>query len=229
MQDSGYSSLKSFFLEPLSEFDTQLRNCYRLANIISSISIPKSNIKINIRLKRERMMQKFASKAILAVLLAACTVSMNASLNECSHQKAEPAIDIDAEKAAVKAVLDRYIQAFQTRNREGVAEVYAHDEDLVVFGSNPLDRRVGWKMTEAYIDKYFASVDRIEIGLNDQRIKVHRSGEAAWFSEVLYWKEVEKAKTFAIDSLRITGVLERRDGRWVIVQLHASGPEPASY
>jgi uncharacterized protein (TIGR02246 family) len=175
------------------------------------------------------MMQKFTNKAILAVLLAACTVSMNASLNDCSHQKAQPAMDIDAEKAAVKAVLDRYIQAFQTRNREGVAEVYAHDEDLVVFGSNPLDRRVGWKMTQEYIDKYFSSVDRIEIGLKDQRIKVHRSGEAAWFSEVLYWKEVEKSKTFAVDGLRITGVLERRDGRWVIVQLHASGPEALFY
>jgi uncharacterized protein (TIGR02246 family) len=227
MQDSGYSS-PQFFLEPLSEFDTQLGNCYPLANIRSNISIPKSNIKIKLSLKRERMMQKFASKAILAVLLTACTVSMNASLNECSHQKAEPAIDIDAEKAAVKAVLDRYIHAFQTRNREGVAEVYAHDEELVVFGSNPLDRRVGWKMTQAYIEKYFACVERIEIEIKDQRIKVHRSGEAAWFSEVLYWKEVEKDKTFVIDGLRITGVLERRDGRWVIVQLHASGPEPAS-
>jgi ketosteroid isomerase-like protein len=154
---------------------------------------------------------------------------MNASLNEDLHQKAQPAIDIDTEKAAVKAVLDRYIQAFQTRNREGVAEVYAHDEDLVVFGSNPLDRRIGWKMTQAYIDKYFASVDRIEIGLKDQRIKVHRSGEAAWFSELLYWKEVEKGKTFVIEGLRISGVLERRYGRWVIDQLHASGPEPSSY
>ncbi|MCJ7564110.1 MAG: nuclear transport factor 2 family protein [Candidatus Aminicenantes bacterium] len=175
------------------------------------------------------MMRKLATKAILAVLLAACTVSMNASLNEDLHQKAQPAIDIDTEKAAVKAVLERYIKAFQTRNREGVAEVYAHDEDLVVFGSNPLDRRVGWKMTQAYIDKYFTSVDRIEIGLKDQRIKVHRSGEAAWFSEVLSWKEVEKGKTFVIEGLRISGVLERRDGRWVIVQLHASGPEPSSY
>lgn len=175
------------------------------------------------------MMRKFASKAILAVLLAGCTVSMNASLNEDAHQKAPRAIDIDAEEAAVKAVLDRYIQAFRTRNREGVAQVYAHDEDLVVFGNNPLDRRVGWKMTQEYIDKYFASVDRIEIGLKDQRIKVHRSGEAAWFSEVLDWKEVEKGKTFAIKGLRISGVLERRDGRWVIVQLHGSGPEPSSY
>jgi hypothetical protein len=88
-----------------------------LANIRSDISLSKSNIKIKLSLKRERMMRKFASKAILALLLAACTVSMNASLNEDSHQKVPPAIDIDTEKTAVKTVLDRYIQAFQTRNR----------------------------------------------------------------------------------------------------------------
>jgi len=173
-------------------------------------------------------MQKFASKFFLAILLASCAYSIAESRNENAHHKAKPSIDVDAEKEAVKAVLERYIQAFQTRNKQEVAEVYAHDDDLIVFGSNPSDRRVGWKMTQAYIEKYFSSVDRIEIKLKDQRIKVHRSGEAAWFSEVLHWREIEQGKSFVIDGLRITGVLEKRDGRWFVVQLHASGPEPTS-
>lgn len=128
--------------------------------------------------------------------------------------------------AAVGLVLDRYLQAFRTRDQQLVAQVYAQDDDLVVFGSNPADCRFGWNATREYIRKYFATVDAISITLKDRRIKVHRSGEAAWFSQVLDWKETAGKETAAIAGLRISGVLEKRGGRWLIVQLHASGPTP---
>ena len=127
---------------------------------------------------------------------------------------------------AVEAVLDEYLQAFRSRDRELVAGVYAHDDDLVVFGSSPADRRVGWEATRQYVNRYFAAADAIEIALKERRIKVHESGKAAWFSQVLDWKETAGKEVAQIPGLRISGVLEERDGRWLIVQLHASGPSP---
>jgi uncharacterized protein (TIGR02246 family) len=135
----------------------------------------------------------------------------------------------EADKAAeANALLDRYIQAFQERNLALASEVYARDDDLIVFGSNPSDLRHGWGRTEEYLRKYFASVSRIEIALKERNVRVLESGEVAWFAQVLIWKETESGKTYTMDGLRITGVLEKRDRGWVIVQLHASGPPPVS-
>ncbi len=132
------------------------------------------------------------------------------------------------DKAEANRLLDKYIQAFQTRSLTLASEVYAHDGDLIVYGSNPSDRRLGWSRTEEYLRNYFASVDQIDISLKERNIKVHRSEKIAWFAQVLAWTEIEQGKTYTMDGLRITGVLEKRNEGWVIVQLHASGPPPAS-
>ncbi len=132
----------------------------------------------------------------------------------------------EQDKGEVNALLNKYILAFRTRSLALASEVYAHDGDLVVYGSNPSDRRLGWSQTEEYLKQYFATVDSIEIVLKERKIKVHESGDVAWFAQVLAWKEIEEGRTYTMDGLRITGVLEKRDQGWVIVQLHASGPPP---
>jgi len=131
-----------------------------------------------------------------------------------------------SDQHSVEALLDRYLYAFHTRDPENVSQVYAHDDDLVVFGSNPADRRFGWNATREYVQKYFTAVDAIDITVKERRIKIHRSGETAWFAQVLDWKETAGKEIATIIGLRISGVLEKRDGRWLIVQLHASGPSP---
>ncbi len=137
-------------------------------------------------------------------------------------------LNLEREKAEVGALLDRYLQAFRTKDLTLASEVYAHDIDLIVYGSSPTDRRKGWAQTEEYLKMYFASVDDIEIAIRERNVKVHGTGKVAWFAQVLTWKETEQGRTYTIDGLRITGVLEKRDRGWVIVQLHASGPPPVS-
>jgi uncharacterized protein (TIGR02246 family) len=135
---------------------------------------------------------------------------------------------LEPDKAEANALLDKYIQAFQKRDIDLACEVYAHDSGLIVYGSSPSDRRLGWNETEEYLKKYFAAVDRIEIALQERNVKFHKTGDVAWFAQVLRWTETEGGKTYTMDGLRITGVLEKRDRGWVIVQLHASGPPPVS-
>jgi ketosteroid isomerase-like protein len=136
--------------------------------------------------------------------------------------------DLNREKMEAGALLDKYIRAFESRDLALASEVYAHDRDLIVYGSSPSDRRLGWRQTEEYLRDYFISAESIEVALKERDIKVHASGDVAWFAQVLTWKEVEGGKTYTMDGLRISGVLEKRDGVWRIVQLHASGPPPVS-
>lgn len=150
------------------------------------------------------------------------------SLAANSEPASSTALTSRLEKAEANRLLDKYILAFQTRSLSLAAEVYAHDIDLIVYGSSPSDRRMGWSQTEEYLRTYFSTVESIEVVLKERNVKVHASGELAWFAQVLKWTETEGGKSYTMDGLRITGVLEKRDHGWVIVQLHASGPPPFS-
>ncbi|MDD5264433.1 MAG: nuclear transport factor 2 family protein [Candidatus Bipolaricaulis sp.] len=60
-----------------------------------------------------------------------------------------------------------------------------------------------------------------------RNVQVHppRSGKVPWFSATLDDVVVWDGKTDRFgEGLCWTGVLEKRDGRWVIVQVHASLP-----
>jgi ketosteroid isomerase-like protein len=55
-------------------------------------------------------------------------------------------------------------------------------------------------------------------------IIISRSGDVAWFSAV-YDVDLEyKGRASQVRNARYTGILEKRDGKWVIVQLHFSYP-----
>ena len=55
-------------------------------------------------------------------------------------------------------------------------------------------------------------------------MKVGPSRDVAWFSEVADWDLTAEGKPVHIAGSRITGVLEKRQGNWLIVQFHTSVP-----
>jgi ketosteroid isomerase-like protein len=58
--------------------------------------------------------------------------------------------------------------------------------------------------------------------IRDLRIHVSRSGDVAWYSAMLDDLGEWDGKPVGARDIRWTGVLEKRDGRWVIVQMHGS-------
>ncbi|HSA96039.1 MAG TPA: ankyrin repeat domain-containing protein [Acidobacteriota bacterium] len=64
--------------------------------------------------------------------------------------------------------------------------------------------------------------------IRDLRIKLARSGDVAWFFGILDDINEWKGRPANWENTRWTGVLEKRDGRWVMVQQHFSSaaPEP---
>ena len=68
----------------------------------------------------------------------------------------------------------------------------------------------------------FASYEDTEVTTRDQVIRVNSGGEAAWFSEVIDMNLTAGGEAVEVPGMRFTGVLEKRNGTWVIVQIHAS-------
>jgi len=141
------------------------------------------------------------------------------SLSACTQK-----VDLEAEKAQVKTVIDQIEQLFETEDMELFSKIYAHDSDMVIFGTDAAERFVGWKPVKEWFQQSFVSFENTKLTVKDQVIKVHKSGEVAWFSEIVDWDLVAQGQPVTIQGTRFTGVLEKRNGNWVIVQVHASVP-----
>lgn len=139
-------------------------------------------------------------------------------------EEAAVAVDLEAAKAAVNSVLDQMTQAYETENVELFSKITAHDPDMVIFGTDAAERFVGYESVENSMKKQIESYEESRVTSRERVIKVNQSGEVAWFSELWDVKGKAQGQPYALEGLRITGVLEKRNGNWVTVQWHASVP-----
>ncbi len=99
----------------------------------------------------------------------------------------------------------------------------AHDPDLFVCWTDSNSVTSGWdqyvKLFEKWMDPRFRATFT---EVRDLRVTLSRSGDVAWFSAVLDDLVEWEGKPLGARNIRRTGVLEKRAGRWVIVQEHGS-------
>lgn len=133
-------------------------------------------------------------------------------------------VDIEAEKAKVKSVIDQFAKVWETKDLELLSEIFAHDADMVINGTDAPERWIGWEPFKEAVAEMFTALENIKIKVQEQSIKVHPSGQVAWFAQVWDWDFLMDGKPVRSEGQRLTGVLEKRDGSWVFVQLHNSVP-----
>jgi len=132
--------------------------------------------------------------------------------------------DIETEKAKVKSVVDQFEQVWEKEDMELFSRIIAHDSDMVNYGTDAAEYFVGWEALKKAIEEMFPVFEKIKITVRDQFIKVHSSGNVAWFSEIWDWDLIAEGEPVRIDGCRFTGVLEKRNNNWIFVQFHNSVP-----
>ncbi len=155
-------------------------------------------------------------KVILFLLFAIIMVS-------CNYE--EPtSIDFQAETLQIKTVLERYVIANEKQDFEIIEQIWAADENIVMIGTDSDERLIGWAQIEKAINHQFKSFHETYITVSDQIIRINETGNTASFSELLAYNFIfeEVAKSF--EGMRFTGVLEKIDGNWLLVQGHLSLP-----
>ena len=142
---------------------------------------------------------------------------------------AEPAAG--GEVAAVERAIRASIGWAATKDRALLESVMAHDPDFFIFHPDSKSTVVGWesmgKLFAFWMDPRFKATG---YDIRDLRIHLSRSGEVSWFSAALDDCGEWNGKPSCWKDTRWTGVLEKRDGAWVIVQMHfsfANDPQPA--
>ena len=136
----------------------------------------------------------------------------------------EKQVDIEAEKVAVQTAIDQLSQATETKDIELFSQLVAHDEDMVSFGTDAAERWIGWESSKEAAQKQFDAFDSIKFSVRDQIIKISQSGTVAWYSQITDLQVIMQGEQISVEGIRSTGVLEKRDGKWVLVQSHGSVP-----
>lgn len=123
-----------------------------------------------------------------------------------------------------RQVMEAVVQANENMDYEGMSRLMAHDDDIVnytIFGL----KYVGWEKLERDLKKEFATVERLEIPILELKLWVHEEKGYAWFSMeidcIRYMGKGEK-EIKNIMPLRETGLLEKRNGEWILVSWHES-------
>jgi len=146
-------------------------------------------------------------------------------LSSCSsNNKVKQSIDSKIEKDKVALVLEKYIIANETKNLHLIEQVWAPKDDIVVIGTNTDECLIGWENIKAAIKRQFDSFEDTYISVRDQLISINESGNTAWFSEIINYNYIYNGKAVQYEGLRFTGVLEKKNDEWLIVQSHLSIP-----
>jgi ketosteroid isomerase-like protein len=129
-----------------------------------------------------------------------------------------------ADRAEIRRVIESSITWALTKDKPLLDSCFTHDGDLFTYNPGVMEPDIGFEPLEALWKQFWSSDDfkALDFDLRDLRVNLARSGDVAWFSGVMDDVGEWKGDPASWLNTRWTGVLERRDGRWVIVQQHFS-------
>ena len=127
------------------------------------------------------------------------------------------------DRAVVEQTVRDSIGWALTKDRALLERIIAHDADLFIFHPDSKSTVVGWdafaKNVSFWMDPRFKATS---FDVRALRVTFARSGDVCWFSAMLEDLAEWDGKPTGWKDTRWTGVLEKRAGTWVIVQMHFS-------
>ena len=126
-----------------------------------------------------------------------------------------------------ESVLQAVIRANSEKDLGALEKYMAKDPDVVVYTIGGR-KYVGWNELAKAMQEEFDAADRLDVTITD--IHVWQHGDVAWFTMELNYNRLEgsdQGQKPMVLPLRDTGVLERRNGRWLLVSWHESLQAPA--
>ncbi len=131
--------------------------------------------------------------------------------------------DESPEKTAIAKVIDDSIGWFATKDFDRMVAAFADDAEFFIFHPGSKSTIRGAEAFREY-SQFFHDPDLVyaEHEIRDLRINTSPARDAAWFSALLDDCSTYKGEKSCWKDCRWTGVLEKRGGRWVIVQMHFS-------
>ena len=162
-------------------------------------------------------------KKLLMVIPLVFLLSFTFACQQGEEVAEEPVVDVEAEKANIQSLFDKYSEAWKAKNIDLFAEIFSHDADMVIFDTET--RYDGGEAWKERLQNSFDLIDDVNVTFRDYSIKVHPSGTVAWLSAIEDATWTSEGQAGEVTGMRITWILEKLEGKWIIVEGHWSVSE----
>ncbi len=161
------------------------------------------------------------------VLLFTASIPVLGAAQTAARSSASAGPDRAADKAAVKKVIEASIGWALHKDKTLLYESVAQDSAFFIFHPDSASTIVGFDAFRQLVERVFMNDAFKATGfeIKDLAVNLSETGTVAWFHAYLDDHGEWKGKPSSWINARWTGVLEKRDGKWVIVQMHFSFPE----
>ncbi len=157
-------------------------------------------------------------RAILIIL----TVILSVFMTGCSQK---PEVDATTEKALIKETVNNNIGWALTKDTDLLYRINANDENFFIFNPDS-NETVGFKAFKEHAENVWLNdaFKATHFKVKKLRINLSASGDVAWYSCYLDDFYEWNGTPGAWENVRWSGVVEKRNGIWVHVQMHFSFP-----
>ena len=132
------------------------------------------------------------------------------------------AMSAPAENTELEATVRALVRANAEKDLTTLSKLMAHDADIVSYSIGGR-KYVGWPDLERDMKEEFANATALDLRISE--LKVWSKGDIGWYTMELAYGRIfghgpDQQRT--VMPLRETGVLERRNGQWVLLSWHES-------
>lgn len=164
-------------------------------------------------------MRKFHG-AVITLFTLACLLS---TVRPAVAQNKSPARSPLNSKAAIEALEQRYLKAFNAKDVNAIMANYAQGSQLFVFDAVPPREYPSWDSYKKDWEGLFAAFPGpIKDTMSDLNITV--VGPVAYTHHIEDTRFTQKDGTTKEVVIRVTDVFRKINGKWLIVQEHVSFP-----
>ncbi len=121
----------------------------------------------------------------------------------------------------VMAVINRFLETYTRRDAEGTLSLLAPDPDILLIGTGADEKIVGIEQARKQLKRDYEQSGDISIRLGP--VAISAAGPVAWVAADSTWR-VKLGGQDTNYHWRWTMVLEKRQGKWLIMQSHLSAP-----
>jgi hypothetical protein len=136
------------------------------------------------------------------------------------------ALDKVAEMETIEKVINTSIGWASNKDTALLYSLMAQDTNFFIFHPDSTSTIIGFenfkKLADFWLDPRFKATD---FKVKSLRLNFSNSCDVAWFSCYLDDHAEWDGKKAGWDNVRWTGVLEKRNNKWIIVQMHFSFPK----
>ena len=134
--------------------------------------------------------------------------------------------EIEAEKKIVEQKIRDCIEwPFPEKNIDRLDNSISHNDDFFIYHPDSKSTVKNYDEFKKTMDIFVTDICKpTRTDITELEINISKSGDAAWFRCMLDDEGLWDGKKYAWLNCRWTGVLEKQDDEWKIVQMHISLP-----